>query len=261
MPSSCVIKVVFFSGGACSYCAAKRVIENVGKENVVLLFTDTKIEDEDLYRFIDEAAEKLGAELIKIADGRTPFEVYRDSRFLGNNRLAPCSHILKQKTAHDYIFSNYEPEETKLYLGLDWTETHRFNAPRKNWAPFKVEYPMSEAPYLSKVDMLEVLKADGIEPPRLYAMGFAHNNCGGFCCRADDAEGMFEELKAYMAKHIAFVYTHDIHGGKIAESLKDIAVYSLIGLYMAELAKAEDEEVYIPGPFDADDESEEDAEK
>ena len=30
--------------------------------------------------------------------------------------------------------------------------------------------------------------------------------------RSDDAEGMFEELKAYMAKHIAFVYTHDIHG-------------------------------------------------
>ena len=59
--------------------------------------------------------------------------------------------------------------------------------------------------------------------------------------RADDAEGMFEELKAYTAKHIAFVYTHDIHGDKIAESLKDIAVYSLIGLYMAELAKEESE--------------------
>lgn len=66
--------------------------------------------------------------------------------------------------------------------------------------------------------------------------------------RTDDAEGMFEELKAYAAKHIAFVYTHDIHGDKIAESLKDIAVYSLIGLYMAELAKQEDEEVYSPGP-------------
>lgn len=59
--------------------------------------------------------------------------------------------------------------------------------------------------------------------------------------RGDDAEGMFEELKAYAAKHIAFVYTHDIHGDKITESLKDIAVYSLIGLYMAELAKEESE--------------------
>lgn len=71
--------------------------------------------------------------------------------------------------------------------------------------------------------------------------------------RMDDAEGMFEELKAYMAKHIAFVYTHDIHGDKIAESLKDIAVYSLIGLYMAELAKAEDEETYSLGPRCIDD--------
>lgn len=71
--------------------------------------------------------------------------------------------------------------------------------------------------------------------------------------RTDDAEGMFEELKAYAAKHIAFVYTHDIHGDKIAESLKDIAVYSLIGLYMAELAKQEDEETYSLGHCCLDD--------
>lgn len=61
--------------------------------------------------------------------------------------------------------------------------------------------------------------------------------------RTDDAEGMFEELKAYMAKHIAFVYTHDIHGDKIAESLKDIAVYSLIGLYMVEISRTKEEEM------------------
>mgnify|MGYP004517560285 CR=1 FL=1 len=71
--------------------------------------------------------------------------------------------------------------------------------------------------------------------------------------RSDDAEGMFEELKAYAAKHIAFVYTHDIHGDKITESLKDIAVYSLIGLYMAELAKQEDEETYSLGSRCLDD--------
>ncbi len=59
--------------------------------------------------------------------------------------------------------------------------------------------------------------------------------------RGDDAEGMFEELKAYMAKHIAFVYTHDIHGAKITESLKDIAVYSLIGLYMVEISRTKEE--------------------
>ena len=44
-----------------------------------------------------------------------------------------------------------------------------------------------------------------------------------------------------MAKHIAFVYTHEIHGAKITESLKDIAVYSLIGLYMVEISRTKEE--------------------
>lgn len=76
----------------------------------------------------------------------------------------------------------------------------------------------------------------------------ANFRCGALLNgRMDDAEGMFEELKSYAAKHIAFVYTHDVHSDKIAESLKDIAVYSLIGLYMTELAKQEDAEVYSLG--------------
>lgn len=194
--------VVFFSGGACSYCAAKRVVERYGVSETRLLFTDTKIEDEDCYRFIEESAKKLGVELIKIADGRTPFEVYRDKRFLGNNRVASCSHELKQKTARDYIFGNYDPSDTVLYLGLDWSETHRYAAPRRNWSPFRVEYPMGDAPYLSKIDMLEILKADGLEVPRMYKMGFAHNNCGGFCCRA--GQGHFAKLLEHFPERYAY---------------------------------------------------------
>ena len=122
-------------------------------------------------------------------------------KFLGNYRVAPCSHILKQKTARDYIFSHYEPKDTVLYLGLDWSETHRFASPRRNWQPFRVEYPMGDAPYMSKSDMLEVLKADGLEVPRMYKMGFAHNNCGGFCCRA--GQGHFAKLYEHFPNRFA----------------------------------------------------------
>ena len=100
-----------------------------------------------------------------------------------------------------------------------------------------------------QLDELEALFKKKHEQYSSGADELANFRCGALLNgRGDDAEGMFEELKAYAAKHIAFVYTHDIHGDKIAESLKDIAVYSLIGLYMAELAKAEDEETYIMGP-------------
>jgi len=40
-----------FSGGITSWAAAKRVAAEHGADNTLLLFTDTKMEDEDLYRF------------------------------------------------------------------------------------------------------------------------------------------------------------------------------------------------------------------
>lgn len=50
--------------------------------------------------------------------------------------------------------------------------------------------------------------------------------------RGNNYAAMYEEAKAYAAKHIAHVYAHDIDGVKVDESLKDIAIYSLIELYM-----------------------------
>lgn len=43
---------------------------------------------------------------------------------------------------------------------------------------------MCDAPYLDKLMMLDALAVEGIRPPRLYGLGFAHNNCGGGCVRA-----------------------------------------------------------------------------
>lgn len=193
--------IVFYSGGIGSWATAKRVIKKYGKENVILLFTDTLIEDEDLYRFIDDTVKEMDVEYVKIADGRTPFEVYKDVRFLGNSRIAPCSHKLKQEVADKWIKENFKPDECILYLGIDWTEEHRTKAPRKNWHPYQVEFPMCEEPYITKDEMLQELERLGIETPRLYKMGFAHNNCGGFCCRA--GQGHFATLLKQMPERFA----------------------------------------------------------
>ena len=50
---------------------------------------------------------------------------------------------------------------------------------------------------------------------------------------------MYKEAKAYQRKHIAFIATHDISAPKAEESLKDIAVYCLIQMYMIEKWKQE----------------------
>lgn len=193
--------VVMFSGGAGSYNAAKRVIEKEGAENVTLLFADTKIEDEDLYRFLRKAAEVLGAHLEIIADGRTPWEVFFDERFMGNTRVDLCSRILKRDLMDKWVESNFKPDEVVCYVGVDWTEVHRFERLEPRKLPYVYKAPMCEKPYMDKDQMLEVLKADGIEVPRLYGMGFPHNNCGGFCVKA--GQGAFKLLLEKMPERYA----------------------------------------------------------
>lgn len=184
--------IVFYSGGIGSWATAKRVIARHGKENVILLFTDTLIEDYDLYRFIEETVKEMGAKYIHLKEGRTPWELFSDIKYIGNSRIAPCSRVLKQEIADDWIKKNFKHDECVLYLGIDWTEMHRTIAPVENYAPYRVEFPMCEEPYLTKDDMILELEKLGIKRPRLYEMGFTHNNCGGFCVRA--GQGHFAKL-------------------------------------------------------------------
>lgn len=188
---------------------AKRVVDAFGPENVTLLFSDVKGdtdnphigEDEDTYRFVTEAAKQLGAELVTVIDGRNIWEVFRDRKFLGNSRLAPCSHELKQKPAKKWIHENCDPESTMIYVGIDWTETHRMGAVRAGYAPWMVDAPLMRDPKLSKEQMIEEARAIGLEPPRLYAYGFKHNNCGGGCVRAGQAQ--FKHLLEVMPDRFA----------------------------------------------------------
>lgn len=55
-----------------------------------------------------------------------------------------------------------------------------------------VKAPLCDPPYINKNEMIKNLRLLGIKPPRLYSMGFAHNNCGGFCVKA--GKGHFFEI-------------------------------------------------------------------
>jgi len=179
--------VVFFSGGICSYLAARRARKQLHPDNTVLLFCDTRMEDEDLYRFLKEAANKLNLPLFTIADGRTPWEVFRDERFIGSHHVDPCSKILKRQLARRWVKQHCDPNKTTLYLGLSWYEKTRVPKNQRAWAPWRTAYPMCDRPLLDHCEMLAAVAADGIRPPRLYELGFQHNNCGGFCVKAGHA--------------------------------------------------------------------------
>lgn len=226
-------RIVFFSGGIGSWAAAKRTVERHGTDDLILLFTDTLIEDDDLYRFLIEGAANiygiaaatpagalppvshdpeqvearraalaaLAARAMEeipglrwIAEGRNPWQVFRDRRFLGNSRVDPCSEELKRFLADKWLKANgYTADNSIRVMGVDWSEEHRIERIRKRIDPWPVEAPMCDAPLMLKDRMLQWLEQEGIARPRLYRKGYAHNNCGGGCIKAEI--GHFVHLK------------------------------------------------------------------
>lgn len=180
--------VVQFSTGIGSAEVLRRVVAEHGAKNVVALTADTLVEDEDNWRFAREVIKLVGCEWITLAVGRTPMQIGRDVRVIPNNRFAVCSRILKRELLRKFIDEHYSPEDSIMYLGFDWTEPHRFEAAKKPWAPYTVACPLIDPPYLQKFDLINEWKERGIAPPRLYAMGFNHANCGGACVRGGQAQ-------------------------------------------------------------------------
>ncbi len=182
--------VVQFSTGLGSAEVARRLVEQARPENVHLLTADTMVEDDDNWRFAREVVTYLGLadHWTVLRDGRTPMQAGRDARVVPNNRMAVCSRVLKRDLLRAHIDATYDPAGTIIHLGFDWTEQHRYAAAVAPWAPWTVDAVLTRPPYVHKAALIEQWRSYGIEPPRLYAQGFSHANCGGGCVRGGQAQ-------------------------------------------------------------------------
>jgi len=215
--------LVMFSSGITSWAAGKRYAEQHGTDGMVLLFADTLIEDEDNYRFLIESAANIFGQpippcayraippitdpksrrkaliglaeecavalpgLVWIADGRTPWEVMRDVKIIGNSRIDPCSRVLKRDLLKKWEEKHCNPADTTIIFGIGWDESHRIERVQSRKPNWKCVAPLCDKPWISKRECLEWARHEGIEPPRMYDMGFPHANCGGFCIKAGQA--------------------------------------------------------------------------
>lgn len=217
---------------------------------MTLIFADTQMEDEDLYRFLGEAvanvlewptpppikvlrelAAKIGeakispegcaGEFVMIADGRDPWEVMRDHNCIAKPRMDMCSQELKRDLLDKWREENTDAETCTVHFGMDWTECYRLERVSELLAPWKcASYATTERPILAKPKMLEWLRREGIRPPRLYEMGFPHNNCGGFCIKAGQAH--FAHLLRMMPDRYRY------HEGKEEEMRQRVGDYSIL---------------------------------
>jgi 3'-phosphoadenosine 5'-phosphosulfate sulfotransferase (PAPS reductase)/FAD synthetase len=187
--------VVFTSGGLMSWEAGRRTVAKYGADNTTFLFTDTKIESPGLYAFLRASMKQTNARFERIADGRTPFDVFNDEGMMGNSRADLCSRILKRELAERWLKANCDPTDTALIFGLGWSEVHRFDdgsgrGVRPRYAKLgwpNVEAPLLSKPFWTKDELITRAIEAGLPVSEAYADGFEHDNCGGGCVRAGKA--------------------------------------------------------------------------
>jgi hypothetical protein len=180
--------LVQYSTGVASAEVAWRLVDRHGPDDVHLLTADTKREDPDNWRFAREVADRLGCGWTILAEGRTPMQVGRDEKVVPNNRMAVCSRVLKRELLRKHIDAHYDPTDTTIHIGYDWTEPHRIAVAVPQWDPYPVAAVLADPPLVMKEQLHDVFRARGIETPALYAQGFAHANCGGGCVRGGQAQ-------------------------------------------------------------------------
>jgi len=180
---------ISLSGGLAS--AANALLAYESGEPFIMWFSDTTIEDDDLYRFLYDI-ERLGiAPLIRLKDGRDPWDVFVDNDYIGNSRTAPCSRILKTELIQKQLDAFASPDDP-IVIGFSFDEEERQVRAAARWAPRPVRSLIAEHRLAGGAIEKLVCEKYGIRKPRLYEMGFVHNNCGGMCVRG--GQGQFAML-------------------------------------------------------------------
>jgi 3'-phosphoadenosine 5'-phosphosulfate sulfotransferase (PAPS reductase)/FAD synthetase len=167
----------WFSCGATSAVACKLAIaENNGKLPIRVIYCDTGGEHHDNERFIVDCEKWFG---IKIERAKNPNyknldHLFEKDRYLNGVNGARCTQQLKV-----WIRLTTQRVETDLQVfGFDYGELDRELTFRENNPDVRLVSPLIERK-MSKPDCLAMLKAEGIELPEMYKLGYKNNNCIG----------------------------------------------------------------------------------
>ena len=140
--------------------------------------------------------------MIRLKDGRDPWSVFVDKKYIGNSRTAHCSAVLKTDLIQRNLDMFAAPTDP-IVIGFSYDEDERQNRAIKRWQPRPVRSLIAEHKLSGgAVEQLVCVKY-GIRKPRLYDMGFVHNNCGGMCVRGGQGQFalLLDKRPALYAKH------------------------------------------------------------
>jgi hypothetical protein len=175
--------IVSFSTGLSSALTVERVLARYGKEATTVVFMDTKIEDEDNYRFMDDCRRRWDVPIVVLAEGRTPYQVFTDQHVIPNSLVAPCTQKLKIGMFTAWLETQSKP--ITIHIGYDFTEIDRCEKTQRAYEKLghSVDFPLLWQPYEYRRYSVIAREEWGIEPPLMYSLGYTHANCGGRCVK------------------------------------------------------------------------------
>lgn len=173
--------IVGFSGGVTSAWCAGWALRTYPREEVTLLFHDTKEEHPDTYRFLREMAAALGMPVVERSDGRSVTELFRDEGYLGNGQNTFCSRILKAAQGSRYVEELRAAGATEIIkvIGYSRNEPARVTRMVGRCATEGITpvFPLISE-NVTKQQATDWCIAQGVKPSAMYCWA-EHSNCIG----------------------------------------------------------------------------------
>jgi len=173
--------IVGFSGGVTSAWCAGWALRTFPRDEVVLVFHDTKEEHPDTYRFIADMTAALDHSVENHSDGRSVTELFEDLGFLGNNQQSMCSRILKREIGERYerslVLQGYRVVRVVGFSGNEQDRIARACGDAHNGG-YGVRFPLVEE-LVTKQQCADWCTCEmGVKPSAMYEWS-DHANCVG----------------------------------------------------------------------------------
>lgn len=167
--------VVWFSCGASSAIAIKYAIKKYN--NIEIVYCDTGGEHESNQQFLKDCEEWVGKKftILKNEKWKNHYDVYR-SGYLSSIYGAKCTVELKKKIRFKY----QRPDDIHIF-GYTVEEKERAKKFENNNPELFVDWVLIDKG-VTKQDCLGILWQSEIKLPKMYDLGYSHNNCIG-CCK------------------------------------------------------------------------------
>ena len=174
---------MWFSCGAASAVAAHQTLKlYVSTHNIRIINNPVIEEDEDNRRFLHDVEHWLGVSIEFAINPKythcSAVEVWDQRAFMSGPLGAPCTIELKKKARQHWEATNTAHWHVLGFTAEERPRYERFiESERSNLLPVLIDAG------ITKQQCIDIVQAAGIQPPRLYKLGYPNANCIG-CVKA-----------------------------------------------------------------------------